>query len=206
MATDLRRRALLLAWFILVWDVIEGVVAVSAGLAASSIALVSFGIDSGIEVFAAGVVIWQLHGSSPGRAQMALRLIALSFFGLAAYVGYEAGRDLLLAERPDASPIGIALNVVALLIMVPVAVVQRRTGRSLDNEVVVAQSSETWLSNFLSMSLLVGLALNAVVGLWWADPVAALVVACLALRSGWDAWREAHEVPATLGARSQRRD
>lgn len=190
----LGRRALWLAWFILVWDVVEGVIAVAAGLAAGSIALVGFGIDSGIEVFAAAVVIWQLRGSrGRGRERRALRLIAVSFFALAGYVGYESARDLLFGEQPDASPVGIALNVVALLVMVPVAVVQRRTGAAMSNEVVVAQSSETWLSNFLSLSLLVGLGLNAVAGLWWADPTAALVVAGLAAHSGWQAWREARE-------------
>jgi len=191
---NLRPRALALAWFILIWDVVEGVIAVTAGLAAGSIALVGFGIDSGIEVFAAAVVLWQLRGSgSRGRERLALQLIAVSFFTLAAYVGYESVRDLLLAERPDASPVGIGLNVVALLVMVPVAVVQGRTGQAMGNEVVVAQSSETWLSNFLSLSLLVGLGLNAVAGLWWADPAAALLVAGLAARSGRQAWREARE-------------
>lgn len=190
----LRRRALALAWFILVWDVAEGVIAVTAGLAASSTALVGFGIDSGIEVFAAAVVIWQLRGAgSRGRERLALQLIALSFFALAAYVAFESGRDLLLDERPDASPVGIGLNIVALIVMVPVAIVQRGTGRALGNEVVVAQSSETWLSNFLSLSLLVGLGLNALAGLWWADPAAALVVAALAAHSGWGAWQEARE-------------
>lgn len=190
----LRRRALWLAWFILVWDVVEGVIAVGAGLAAGSIALVGFGIDSGIEVFAAAVVIWQLGGSKDRRRErVALQLIAVSFFALAGYVGYESARDLLLGERPDASAVGIGLNIVALLVMVPIAVVQRRTGAAMSSEVVVAQSSETWLSNFLSLSLLVGLGLNAVAGLWWADPTAALVVAGLAAHSGWQAWREARE-------------
>lgn len=189
----LQRRALRIAGFILVWDVAEGVVAVTAGLAAGSIALVGFGLDAGIEVFAAGVVIWQLRGRRSGRDRLALRLIALSFFALAGYVAYESSRDLLLGERPHASPIGIALTVVALLVMVPVAVVQRRIGRELDNKVVVAQSSETWLSNALSMSLLIGLGLNALAGQWWADPAAALVVAGLAAYSGWQAWREPSE-------------
>jgi len=182
------RRALVLAWFILVWDIVEGVVAVTAGLAARSTALVGFGIDSAIEVFAAGVVIWQLRRPTAGSEHLALRLIAISFFALAAYVAYESSRDLLLAERPDASPVGIALNVVALLVMVPVAAVQRRTGRAMRNEVVIAQSTETWLSNLMSVSLLVGLGLNAVAGLWWADPVVAFVVAALATYSGWEAW------------------
>jgi len=185
------RRALILAWFILVWDIVEGVVAVTAGLAARSTALVGFGIDSAIEVFAAAVVIWQLRRPTARSEHLALRLIAISFFALAGYVAFESSRDLLLAERPDASPVGIGLSIVALLVMVPVAVAQRRTGRAMRNEVVIAQSSETWLSNLLSVSLLVGLGLNAVAGLWWADPVVALVVAALAAYSGWEAWTEA---------------
>lgn len=205
LATDLRRRALLLAWFILVWDVIEGIVAVAAGIAADSIALIGFGIDSAIEVFAAAIVIWQLRGNTAGRERLALRLIAITFFALAAYVGYESVQDLLLGKRPDASAIGIALNVVALIVMVPVAIIQGRTGRALGNEVVVAQSSETWLSNFLSLALLVGLGLNAVAGLWWADPAAALVVAALAARSGWETWQEAQSRQAA-GESLQARD
>ena len=186
----LRRRGLTLAWFIVVWDLVEGVVAVTAGLAAGSIALVGFGIDSGIEVFAAGVVIWQLRGGAHARMHTALRLIAWSFFVLAAYVAFEAVRDLVTADRAGESLVGIVLNAVALMVMVPVAITQRRTGRALDNEVLVAQSAETWLSNYLSVSLLVGLALNAGFDLWWADPVAALLIAGIAIYEGLEAWQE----------------
>ena len=186
----LRRRGLRLAWFIVVWDVIEGVIAVTASLAAGSIALLGFGIDSGIEVFAAGVVIWQLRGGVHARMHTALRLIALSFFVLAAFVAFEAVRDLVTADKAGESIVGIVLNAVALTVMVPVALVQRRTGRALDNEVLVAQSAETWLSNYLSVSLLLGLGLNAALGLWWADPVVALVIAGVAFYEGCEAWRQ----------------
>ena len=189
----LRRRGLRLAWFIVVWDVIEGVVAVTAGLAAGSIALLGFGIDSGIEVFAASVVIWQLRGGAHARMQTALRLIAISFFVLGAYVGFEAVRDLVTADKAGESIIGIVLNVVALVVMIPVAIAQRRTGRELGNQVLVAQSSETWLSNYLSVSLLLGLGLNATLGWWWADPVVALLIAAIAFASGREAWGESHE-------------
>jgi divalent metal cation (Fe/Co/Zn/Cd) transporter len=182
-----------LAWFIVGWDVIEGVIAVTAGLAAGSIALIGFGIDSTIEVFAAGVVIWQLRGGAHARQRTALRLIAVSFFVLGVYVGFEAARDLITADKAGESVVGIVLNVVALLVMVPVAVVQRRTGRALGNEVLVAQSSETLISNYLSVSLLVGLGLNAAFGLWWADPAVALLIAGIALREGREAWRESGE-------------
>lgn len=189
----LRRRGLRLAWFIVVWDVIEGAVAVTAGLAAGSIALVGFGIDSTIEVFAASVVIWQLRGGAHARTRTALRLIAISFFVLAAYVAFESIRDLVGQDKAGVSNIGIVLSAVATAVMVPVAIAQRRTGRALDNSVLVAQSQETWISNYLSISLLVGLGLNAAFGLWWADPVVALLVAGIALQGGLEAWRESHE-------------
>ncbi|UQU67451.1 cation transporter [Couchioplanes caeruleus] len=197
-----RRRALRLAWLIVVWDIIEGAIAVTAGLAAGSIALLGFGIDSTIEVFAAAVIIWQLRGGAHARQTPALRLIAASFLALAAYVGYKSIVDLIGGEQPDASLVGIGLNVVALAVMVPVAIAQRRTGRQLDNQAVIAQSKETWVSNYLSISLLAGLGLNAALGWWWADPAAALVVAAVAAKAGIDSWREAGEHQAQpAGAR-----
>ena len=187
------RRGLALAWFIVAWDVVEGVVAVTAGVLANSIALIGFGIDSAIEVVAAGVVIWQLRGGAHARQRPALRLIAVTFFALAGYVAIESLRDLITQDKAGESLVGIALNVVALAVMVPVAIAQRRTGRALDNPVLVAQASETWLSNALSVTVLAGLVLNATLGWWWADPVVALAVAALAVWSGRDAWHEASE-------------
>ena len=189
----LRRRGLQLASFIIVWDVIEGIVAVTAGLLAGSIALVGFGIDSAIEVFAAAIVVWQLRSGGDKRRGTALRLIAPTFFLLAAYVSYEAIGDLLSGSKADPSPLGLGLNVVALTVMVPVAIMQGRTGRALGNDVLIAQSQETWISNCLSVSLLVGLGANALFGWWWADPVAALLIALVAIYSGWETWREASE-------------
>lgn len=187
------RRGLALAWFIVAWDVIEGVIAVTAGLAANSIALVGFGIDSAIEVFAASVVIWQLRGGAHARQKPALRAISVTFYALAAYVAFESIRDLVTQDKAGASLIGIVLNVVALLVMTPIAVAQRRTGRALDNPVLVAQSTETWVSNALSITVLAGLGLNAALGWWWADPVVALIVAGFAVQSGREAWHEANE-------------
>lgn len=189
----LRKKGLKLAWFIVGWDIVEGIVAVTAGIIAGSIALIGFGFDSAIEVFAALVVIWQLRKASDGRYKTALRLIAITFFILAAYVGYEAISDLIAHERPDASIIGIVLSIVATAVMVPVAIMQKRTGQALGNKVLIAQSNETWLSNYLSISLLVGLSLNALFGLWWADPAIALLIAAVAAKEGWEAWEEASE-------------
>ena len=192
-AEVLRRRAFALAGLIVIWDIIEGAVAVTAGLAAGSIALVGFGIDSGIEVFAASAVLWQLRGRSGARRRLALRAIASTFWLLAAYVAIESLRDLLGGGEARASGVGIALNVVALAVMVPVAIAQWRTGGQLRNEVVVAQAKETWLSNALSVNVLVGLGLNAALGWAWADPAVALVIAGFALYAGVDAWRESGE-------------
>lgn len=206
MTTDtakLTRRGLRLAWLIVVWDLLEGAVAVTAGLAAGSIALIGFGIDSAIEVFAASVVIWQLRGASAARQRPALKAIAATFFALAAYVTVEAVRDLVTADKAGESLVGIILNMVALAVMVPVALAQRRTGRALGNPVLVAQSKETWLSNYLSITVLAGLALNSTVGWWWADPIAALVIAGVAVREGTEAWEEASEL-ATAGSQDAR--
>jgi divalent metal cation (Fe/Co/Zn/Cd) transporter len=185
----LARRAALLAWFTIAWNTIEGIVAVGAGIAAGSIALVGFGLDSGVEVFAGAVVVWQLRGLSEEKEQRALRLIAVSFFALAAYTITEATRDLLDGDHAATSLVGVVLAAVSLLVMPALAVAKRRTGRQLGNKVVVADSTETALCSYLSAILLGGLVLNAAVGWWWADPLAALGIAALAIREGREAWR-----------------
>ena len=191
---ELERRGRRLAYFTIVWDMIEGAIAVTAGIVAGSIALVGFGLDSTIEVFASSVVVWQLRSpASDKRRGMALKLIAVTFFVLALYVGFESVRDLVGQEKPDKSIIGIVLNIVALAVMVPVARAKRQTGEALGNDVLIADSAETRLSNYLSASVLTGLGLNALFGWWWADPAVAILVAVLAFRSGVDAWREAGE-------------
>lgn len=188
----LRQRATRLAWFTVGWDAIEGIVAVTAGLVAGSIALVGFGIDSSIEVFAAGVVVWQLNKPEEERRQrLALRLIGTTFFALAAYVSYEAIKDLVTEDKPDASVLGIVLNVVALAVMIPLARMKRDVGERLGNRIVIADSAETRISNYLSVSLLVGLGLNALFGWWWADPLAALIIAAVAVNEGREAWEAA---------------
>lgn len=191
---ELRRRAFRLEYFTIAWDVIEGAIAITAGIVAGSIALLGFGIDSSIEVFAATVVIWQLRApASNSRRSLALHLIALTFFLLATYVSVESVRDLVAHEEPDASLVGIVLNAVALPVMAVVAHLKRTTGEALQNDVLIADAGETRLSNYLSLTVLVGLGLNAAVGWWWADPAAALVVSGFAAWSGYRAWREANE-------------
>ncbi|NNE11944.1 MAG: cation transporter [Ilumatobacter sp.] len=184
----LRRRALLLAWATVIYNVIEAVVAIAAGRAASSIALISFGLDSTVEVASAAVIIWQFSGVDENRERVALRLIGLSFFALAAYVSIQAVVDLSTSSEPDPSTIGIVLAAASLVVMPALAIAKRRTGRALGSVTVAADSQQTVLCTYLSAVLLIGLVLNATVSWWWADPLAALVIAGLALREGIEAW------------------
>jgi divalent metal cation (Fe/Co/Zn/Cd) transporter len=185
----LRRRVLTLAWLTVVWNVIEAVVAIVAGRAAGSLALVGFGLDSTIEVASAAVIIWQFAGADEEREQQALRLIALSFFALAAYVIVQAGFDLAAGNEPESSVVGIVLAIVSLIVMPILAVAKRSTGRQIGSVTVTADSQQTMLCTYLSVVLLVGLVLNATLNWWWADPAAALIIAALALREGRQAWR-----------------
>jgi divalent metal cation (Fe/Co/Zn/Cd) transporter len=193
MSTDraaLGRRAQLLAGASVGYNVIEAVVAVVAGLAAGSVALVGFGLDSTVEVSSGLIVLWQFRHRIPeSREQQALRLMAWSFFALAAYVGFESVRGLLTGAEPESTKLGIALAATSLVVMPFLSWAQRRTGRALGSNAVVADSTQTLLCTYLSAVLLVGLVLNATLGWTWADPVAGLVIAGLALKEGRDAWR-----------------
>jgi divalent metal cation (Fe/Co/Zn/Cd) transporter len=188
-----QRIALGLAWATIAWNTVEAVVAIAAGAAASSIALVGFGLDSMVEVLSAGVIVWQMTRPVPEeREAQALRLIALSFVALAGYVIMQASVDLVQRHEPEASSVGIVLAVASLIVMPLLAWLKRRNGRRLGSMSVVADSSQTVLCTYLSAVLLVGLVLNATVGWWWADPLAALVNAALALREAGEAWRGEH--------------
>jgi divalent metal cation (Fe/Co/Zn/Cd) transporter len=189
----LRRRAILLAWFTVAWNAIEAVVALAAGAAADSSALIGFGLDSTIEVSSALVVLWHLGAHRPDdRERTALRLIALSFFALAAWVSANAALDLIRHHQPEASTVGIALAVASLIVMPTLAVAKQRTGRAMGTATVVADSAQTWLCTSLSAVLLVGLGANATFGWWWADPIAGLIIAAVATREGISAWSGEH--------------
>jgi divalent metal cation (Fe/Co/Zn/Cd) transporter len=178
-----------LAWLTIGWNVVEGIIAVGAGIAAGSLALVGFGLDSFIEVFAGGVVLWQLREVAEERERRALRLIGLSFFVLAGYVVVEGVRDLITGAEAGESTVGIVLAGVSLVVMPLLAWAKRRTGRELGNPVILADSTETALCAYLSAILLGGLVLNAAWGLWWADTLAAFGIAALAVREGREAWQ-----------------
>jgi divalent metal cation (Fe/Co/Zn/Cd) transporter len=191
---DLRRRGLLLEYLTIGWNVVEAAVAIGAGLAASSIALVGFGFDSMIEVAAAAVVVWQFRSELAGgvdeeRQERALKMIAVTFFVLAAYVSFEAVRTLAIRDLPDTSTVGIVLAAVSLVVMPMLAWFKRRTALRMGSQTLLADSAETFLCAWLSAILLGGLVLNSTLGWWWADPVAALGIAYLAVREGLEAWR-----------------
>jgi divalent metal cation (Fe/Co/Zn/Cd) transporter len=186
----LGRRAQLLAGASVAYNVVEGVIAVTAGLVAGSVALVGFGLDSAVEVSSGLIIVWQFRHRLPeSREHQALRLMAFSFFALAAYVAVESTRSLLGGHESEPSTIGIVLAAVSLAVMPFLSWAQRRTGRALGSDTVVADSTQTLLCVYLSAVLLVGLVLNATLGWAWADPVAGLVIAVVALREGVQAWR-----------------
>jgi divalent metal cation (Fe/Co/Zn/Cd) transporter len=186
------RRARLLAWGGIGWHLIEFGIALGAGIAASSIALIGFGADSLIEAFAGFVVIWLFTGRrlhSPTAERQAQQVIAASFFVLAAYVGVEAIRTLVGGTHPEASWVGIGLAAFTAPTMPLLARAKRQVGSKLNSSATVKEGAQNMLCAYLSVGLLVGLLLNALVGWWWADPAAALLIAAVALKEGRESWR-----------------
>lgn len=183
------RRVRFLVAFTIAYNVVEAVVALAAGSVAGSAALLGFGLDSVIEVSSAAAVAWQFSGADhAARERVALRVIAFSFFGLAAFVGYDATSSLVTGQAPEHAPVGIAIAGLSLVVMPLASWAQRRTGTELGSHSAVADSTQTLLCTFMSAALLVGLAANSLVGWWWADAVAAIVIAALALKEGVNAW------------------
>ncbi|SEM53337.1 cation transporter [Nonomuraea pusilla] len=188
--TVLRRRIRLLVAATITYNVIEAVVALTAGAAASSAALIGFGLDSVVEVASAAAVAWQFSATDHERREKtALRVIAVSFFALAAYVTFDAVRALLGVGEAGPSTPGLVLATLSLVIMPFLSYAQRRAGRELGSASAVADSKQTLLCTYLSGVLLVGLALNSLFGWSWADPIAALVIAAVAVKEGREAWR-----------------
>lgn len=189
----LERRVRLLVAATISYNVVEGAVAIGAGAAASSTALIGFGLDSLIEVSSAAAVAWQFGARDPAvrqaREKTTLRIIAVSFFALAAYVTVESVRALLGAGAAEHSTVGLVLAASSLVVMPVLSAAQRRTGRELGSATAVADSKQTLLCTYLSAVLLVGLALNSLFGWGWADPLAALVIAGVAVKEGREAWR-----------------
>jgi divalent metal cation (Fe/Co/Zn/Cd) transporter len=188
----LERRAKLLAWIGNGWHLVEFAVALAAGIAAGSVALVGFGLDSLIEVAAAGVVIWLFsggRGSSHAAERRAQQLITASYALLVFYIGVEAVRNLAGGHHPAASWVGIGLAAFTAPTMPLLARAKREVGRRLNSSATVSEAGQNMVCAYLSVALLVGLLLNALAGWWWADPAAALVIAALAAREGVESWR-----------------
>jgi len=193
---DLLRRGVLLEYLTIGWNLIEGAVAVAAGAAAGSVALVGFGVDSLVETTSGVILLWRLQSELRGRDDVerierverrAERFVGFAFLLLAAWVALSAARDLTTGGRPESSPIGLVLTAVSIVVMLWLARAKRDTGERLDSRALVADSRQTAACWYLSAATLVGLALNTAFGLWWADPVAALVIAALLVREGVEA-------------------
>jgi divalent metal cation (Fe/Co/Zn/Cd) transporter len=188
--TLLQNRIRLIVAITIVYNVIEAIIALTAGTIASSAALIGFGLDSIVEVLSAAAVAWQFASSDPEkREKVALRVIAFSFFGLAAYVSVDAVLALTGVREPEHSPVGIVLAAVSLAVMPFLSWFERRTGKELGSASAIADSKQTLLCSYLSAALLVGLLLNSLLGWGWADAVAALVIAGFAIREGLEAWK-----------------
>ncbi len=188
----LRWRGFGLEYASMAWMTAEAAVAVTAGVLASSIALIGFGLDSVIEFFAAAIVVWQLRAGEGAeeRETRAVRLIGVTFFALALYLTVEGISDLVSHARPGQSTAGLAVAGAALVVMPALAVAKRRTGRALGNRTLIADSAETAFCAFTSAATLLGVGLNTWLGWWWADLAAALVIAALAVKEGLEAWED----------------
>lgn len=194
----LLRRAIRLEWLTVGWNILEGIIAISAGLAAGSVALVGFGVDSAVETTSGVILLWRLRAEARGTLdeeaverveERAERLVGVAFLLLAAYVTFEAVRSLVTREAPEASPVGIALTAVSIVVMIWLAGQKRRTGEALGSRALVADAKQTYACWYLSVTTLAGLGLNALLGWWWADPVAGLVIVVFLLREAAEALR-----------------
>lgn len=194
--TRLLRRALGLEYLTVGWNLIEGVIAVAAALAAGSVALLGFGIDSFVESTSGSILIWRLLGERRHRAaedierldRRAHRLVGLSLFALAAFVAFDASTSLWSGERPQASIVGIVLTSLSLAVMMSLARAKRRVARDLGSRALEADAFQTTACWWLSLIALAGIGLNALFGWWWADPVAALGMTWFLVREGREAW------------------
>ena len=192
----LLRRGLRLEYLTVGWNVLEGLIAIVAGLASGSVALIAFGVDSFVETISGLVLIWRLGAEARGgldgdaveRVERKARLlVGVSFMLLAVYVAFESIRTVLTAEAPDPSLVGIVLTAVSIVVMLWLARAKLETGRALGSRALIADSRQTRACWYLSAVALVGLGLNALLGWWWADPVAAMAIAVLLVREGREA-------------------
>lgn len=197
------RRGVWLEYFTIGWNSLEAVVAIGAGLLAGSIALVGFGLDSIIEVVSGTILLWRLRAELTGADSeasehaegRALFAVGVSFFVLGAYILYESGKKLWLQERPQESLVGLVLACLSLVVMPALAFAKHRTAEKLGSRALAADATETAICSYLSLTLVLGLGLNAWLGWWWADPVAALAMLPLIVNEGREAIQEARKSP-----------
>lgn len=185
-------RARALSWLSLVWMGLEGGIAIAAGILAGSIALIGFGIDSAIEGVASLVIIWRFTGArlvSHAAEERAQRLVAIQFFLLAPYVGFEAVQHLAGGERPEVSVVGMVLTATSLIGMPILGIAKQRVARTLGSQATHGEGSQNLLCAYLAGAVFLGLAGNALFGFWWLDPIAALAIAAVALKEGIETWR-----------------
>jgi divalent metal cation (Fe/Co/Zn/Cd) transporter len=186
----LHRRIRLIVAITIGYNLIEAVIAITAGSIASSVALIGFGLDSTIEVLSAAAVAWQFTRRDPERWEKpTLRVIAVAFFALAVYVTASSAFSLVSGERPEHSTVGIVLTAISVAIMPFLSFIERRAGREIGSATAVADSKQTLICTYLSAAVLIGLVLNSLFGWWWADAVAGLVIAAFAIREGVEAWK-----------------
>jgi divalent metal cation (Fe/Co/Zn/Cd) transporter len=189
-ADVLRRRIRWIVAATITYNVVEAIVAITAGTIASSTALVAFGLDSTIEVLSAASVAWQFTRRDPERWERGtLRVIAVAFFALAVYVTATSLLSLLTRAEAEHSTLGIVITALSVIVMPFLSWAERRAGRELGSATAVADSKQTLICTYLSAAVLIGLVLNSLFGWWWADPAAGLVIAVFALREGVEAWR-----------------
>jgi divalent metal cation (Fe/Co/Zn/Cd) transporter len=188
----LAARAKLLSWLSLAWMTVEGAVAIAAGIAAGSIALVGFGLDSAIEGFASVIIIWRFTGErvfSHAAEERAQRLVAVQFFLLAPYVGFESVRALADGEHAETTWLGIALAIGSVVLMPALAIAKQRLADQLGSAATAGEGRQNMLCAYLAGALLLGLLGNALLGAWWLDPVVGLLIAAVAVKEGREAWR-----------------
>jgi cation diffusion facilitator family transporter len=201
----LQRRGVRLEWFTVVWNIAEALVAIAAGVTAGSIALIGFGVDSGIEVVAASALLWRFRQARADASreehrraeQRALYVVSATFFALAAYIAVEAIQGLASGEQPDTSTVGLILSLISLAVMPTLAYAKQQTGRALGSRALQADAVETWVCAYLSLALLAGIGLNLAFGWWWADPVAALAMLPVIAWQGWETLEEARDLSPT---------
>jgi divalent metal cation (Fe/Co/Zn/Cd) transporter len=189
---QLARRVKLLSWLSLAWMSVEGAVAIVAGIVAGSIALIGFGLDSVIEGFASVIIIWRFTGQrvfSHTAELRAQKLVALQFFVLAPYVGFEAVKSLIGGEHPDVSWVGIGLSIGSVIFMPLLGIAKQRLADQLGSAATAGEGRQNMLCAYLAGALLVGLLGNALVGAWWLDPAVAVLIAAVAVKEGVEAWR-----------------